>query len=125
MNAGSRRTALQVTEPLLLEDRITESQVELRLAIPPDLVYFHGHFPTFAILPGVVQVDWAMGFSKRYFNLGEATARTLQIKFRRIIRPGDYLLLTLTYQPARAQIQFSYANAEGTLSSGRIGLEPL
>ena len=123
MSAGSQQTGSVVTEPLLIEAGLAESQVELSLVIPPDLVYLRGHFPTFPVLPGVVQIDWVMGFSRRYFNLGAVTARTLQIKFRRVMRPGDRVLLTLIHQPARAQIQFTYASTEGTLSSGRIGLE--
>jgi 3-hydroxymyristoyl/3-hydroxydecanoyl-(acyl carrier protein) dehydratase len=116
---------LEVTEPLLLEAKLAASRVELSLAIPHDLVYFRGHFPTLAVLPGVVQIEWVMSYSRRYFNLGDTSARALLIKFRRLIRPGDQLLLTLAYQPIRNQIDFSYANAEGTLSSGRIGLEPV
>ncbi|MBF6568205.1 MAG: hypothetical protein IVW54_04925 [Candidatus Binataceae bacterium] len=124
MNAGSNQVP-EVTQPLLIEAKLADGQIELSLTIPPELIYFRGHFPGFAILPGVVQIEWVMGYSKRYFKLGDSTARTMQIKFRQLIRPGDRLQLTLTYQPAHSQIQFVYANAEGTLSSGRIGLEPL
>ena len=125
MSAAPQRTALEVTEPLLIEAKLAASRVELSLAIPHDLVYFRGHFPTFAMLPGVVQIEWVMSYSSRYFNLGEASARTLRIKFSRLIRPRDRLLLTLAYQPIRNQIEFTYASTEGILSSGRIGLEPV
>jgi len=125
MSEGSQPTVLPATEPLVLDDKLADGQVELKIVIPPDLIFLRGHFPTFAVLPGVVQIDWVMGFGKRYFNLGSATARSIQIKFRRVIRPGDHLLLTLTYQPGRAQIQFTYADSKGTFSSGRIGLEPI
>ena len=123
MSAGPPRTSLEVTEPLLLEVKAATNTVALSLAMPPDLLYFRGHFPTLAVLPGVVQIDWVMNYSRRYFALGEVAARTLRIKFRRLIRPGDRLLLTLAYQPGRSQIEFSYADPEGILSSGRIGLE--
>jgi 3-hydroxymyristoyl/3-hydroxydecanoyl-(acyl carrier protein) dehydratase len=114
-----------ITEPQIIDVKGGDRRVEMSLAIPPALVYFHGHFPAFPILPGVVQIDWVVNYSKRYFNLGDATARTLQIKFRQIIRPGERLLLTLIQQELNSQIQFSYANAGGISSSGRIGFEPL
>jgi 3-hydroxymyristoyl/3-hydroxydecanoyl-(acyl carrier protein) dehydratase len=124
MSAESQRTAPDVTEPLLVEVKAAANTVALSLAIPHELMYFRGHFPTLAVLPGVAQVDWVMNYGRRYFNLGDVAARTLRIKFRRLIRPGDRLVLTLAYQPARKQIEFSYADTEGVLSSGRVGLEP-
>lgn len=124
MSAEPQRTASDPTEPLLLEVKAAINTVELSLAMPHDLMYFRGHFPTLAVLPGVVQIDWVMNYGRRYFNLGDVSARTLRIKFRRLIRPGDRLVLTLAYQPTRNQIEFSYADPAGTLSSGRIGLEP-
>jgi 3-hydroxymyristoyl/3-hydroxydecanoyl-(acyl carrier protein) dehydratase len=123
MTAEPQRTAPDVTEPLLLEATATVNTVALSLAIPHELMYFRGHFPTLAVLPGVVQLDWVMNYGRHYFNLGDVAARTLRIKFRRLIRPGDRLVLTLSYQPPRNQIEFSYADREGVLSSGRMGLE--
>lgn len=114
-----------LTEPLLLAVKVTANRVELSLAIPGDLIYFHGHFPTFAILPGVVQIAWVMGYAQRYFPLEKAFARTLRIKFRRPILPGANLSLTLDYQPLRNQLEFTYAGPQSIASSGRIGLERL
>jgi 3-hydroxymyristoyl/3-hydroxydecanoyl-(acyl carrier protein) dehydratase len=125
MSEGLQPSGAAVTEPQIVEVRVADLRVEMSLAIPPGLVYFQGHFPAFPILPGVVQIDWVVIYSKRYFNLADAAARTLQIKFRQIIRPGERLLLTLIHQQSNSQIQFTYANAEGISSSGRIGFEPL
>ncbi|MBI3759846.1 MAG: hypothetical protein HY269_08860 [Deltaproteobacteria bacterium] len=125
MSEDLRPSGSAITEPQIIDVKVGDRRVEMSLAIPRELVYFHGHFPAFPILPGVVQIDWAVTYSKRYFNLGDAAARTLQIKFRQIIRPGDQLLLTLIHQRSNSQIQFSYANVEGISSSGRIGFEPL
>jgi 3-hydroxymyristoyl/3-hydroxydecanoyl-(acyl carrier protein) dehydratase len=125
MSEDLRQPTSAVTEPQIIEVKVGNSRVEISLAIPRELVYFHGHFPAFPILPGVVQIDWAVTYSKRYFNLGDGTARTLQIKFRQIIRPGDHLILTLIHQKSNSQIQFTYDNAEGISSSGRIGFESL
>src|ERR1700677_2627269 len=111
----------EVFEPLMLEVNVAASRVELSLAIPHDLIYFRGHFPNFAILPGVVQIEWVMDLAKRHFPLENATALTLRVKFRRPILPNDRLLLTLEYQPLRNQLNFTYAGPEGIASSGRIG----
>src|SRR5277367_4585028 len=123
MNTESPRRLPEVTEPVLIEVKIADYSVEMSLTIPPELIYFRGHFPAFTVLPGVVQIDWVMFYGRRYLKIGDATARTLQVKFRKIIRPRDHLTLTIVHQPARSQIPFTYANMAGILSSGRIGLE--
>lgn len=115
----------EVVEPLLLEVKVAGNRVELSLAIPHDLIYFRGHFPNFAILPGVVQIEWVMRYAKRYLSFENISAATLRIKFRRPILPDDRLLLTLDHRPLRSQLDFTYAGSKGTASSGRIGLERL
>jgi 3-hydroxymyristoyl/3-hydroxydecanoyl-(acyl carrier protein) dehydratase len=114
----------EVIEPLLLEVKLFASRVELSLAVPHDLIYFRGHFPNFAILPGVVQIEWVIGYGRRYFQIENKSAAILRIKFRRPILPGDRLILTLDYRPIPSQIEFTYAGHGGIASSGRVGLGP-
>lgn len=122
MGTELERKSPEVTEPLVIEVAAAGDRVEMSLAVPPELIYFRGHFPAYPVLSGVVQIHWAMTYGRRYLKIGDATAQTLQIKFRQMIRPGDRLLLTIVHEPARSQLQFTYASAEGTMSSGRIGL---
>jgi len=95
--------------------------VEMRLAIPEALPYFRGHFPGFAILPGVVHLDWAIYYARQSFVLGAGAPATVQIKFIRPIRPDHRVTLTLKYAPARNRVQFDYSDVDGPCSSGRIG----
>lgn len=46
-----------------------EHVAQLQLHMPQDLIYFEGHFPGFQILPGVVQLDWAIHFACKLFNI--------------------------------------------------------
>lgn len=66
------------------------------LSVPADSPYFKGHFPEFALLPGVVQVQWAKDIACRYWNLEVALFGVKALKFMSPIRPDDTVVLKLT-----------------------------
>jgi 3-hydroxymyristoyl/3-hydroxydecanoyl-(acyl carrier protein) dehydratase len=83
---------------------------------------FAGHFPGAPLLPGVVQVDWAMRFAARIFDLGEIWASDIRIKFRRPIRPTGPLVLELKLSRGRRRLEFAYTSGETAMASGQIDL---
>ena len=110
----------EILNPEILDIVRSETRVELTMAISERLLYFRGHFPGFAILPGVVQLDWAIQYGREYFALGEVRADEIRIKFRKPIRPNHRVTLILKYLPARNSIQFDYRDADGACSSGQV-----
>ena len=90
------------------------------LRIPADLAYFPGHFPVRSILPGVVQIDWAIHFARQYFALGGEFSKMEVLKFQQIIVPGNQLKLSLEYRADNGKLYFDYSNAEHKFSSGRL-----
>ncbi|MCP4697591.1 MAG: AMP-binding protein, partial [Gammaproteobacteria bacterium] len=86
-----------VTRP---EDKILErnnKQIKLELNIPEDLYYFKGHFDTQPILPGVVQIDWAIAYSRKYLSVSGDFMRMEAIKFSKLIEPGCIMQLMLQF----------------------------
>ncbi|MGH7878342.1 MAG: thioester dehydrase [Candidatus Binataceae bacterium] len=120
MSAEAGVAQAELRHPEIVEVTRSGEQAALRLVIPEALLYFRGHFPGFAILPGVVQLDWAIGYCREYFALGSASAATLQIKFRQPIRPNHRVTLRLKHSPARNRVEFDYSDADGACSSGHI-----
>jgi len=121
MSAESARSGeAQVLNPEIIDIVRLKEQVELSLAIPGRLLYFRGHFPGFAILPGVVQLDWAIQYGRQYFALGEVASNEIRIKFRKPIRPNHRVTLILKYLAARNSIQFDYSDRDGACSSGQV-----
>jgi 3-hydroxymyristoyl/3-hydroxydecanoyl-(acyl carrier protein) dehydratase len=102
----------------------SEDGIELNFVIPAALVYFRGHFPGFAILPGVVQLDWAIQFCRKHFPFAKDSPQTIKIKFRKPIRPDHRVTLSLKHLPARNSLQFRYTDAEGDCSLGQVGFGP-
>ncbi len=73
----------------------SETSLSVMLELPPDLVWFDGHFPARALLPGVTQLQWVLEYAARW--LGPVKMReVLSTKFVRPVLPGESLQLCLT-----------------------------
>lgn len=112
------------SEPIVTAIRQDGPKAELDLEIPPDLRWFDGHFPHAPVLPGVVQLEWALEFGRRRFGLRQPAARLFQVKFKSVVQPGDRLILRLAHDAAAGRLKFSYDREDGTCSSGSITLDP-
>ncbi len=97
--------------------------VVLRLALPPEHPAFDGHFPGQPVLPGVVQTDWAVRLADELLQSGCAAATDFQVKFRRVVEPGNPLELTLRIDRIKGSLSFEYSRNGDICSSGRIKLE--
>jgi 3-hydroxymyristoyl/3-hydroxydecanoyl-(acyl carrier protein) dehydratase len=108
----------------LMPEIITESRngetVTYVLRVPPDLTHFAGHFPDFPILPGIVQVDWAVRLARRYLPVLEGSQEINNLKFLALVRPDAVLTLRLDYDASHNILQFNYRDDERAYSSGRI-----
>ncbi|AZC34899.1 acyl-CoA synthetase family protein [Pseudomonas chlororaphis] len=109
--------------PEVLEQLEADGEWSLQLAIPPDLAYFSGHFPQTPVLPGVVQVDWALALGQQFLGLPGRFAGMEVLKFQQLVRPGDQVQLHLRFDHERGKLYFAYRNDTAACSSGRILLE--
>lgn len=96
------------------------SRVSLQVGLPIDLFYFEGHFDIVSILPGVVQVDWAIKNARKYFEMRPQFRAIHVLKFERVIRVETRLFLELSYDEEKGNLNFRYYSSEGQHSSGRI-----
>ena len=111
------------TLPEILAERGEDHGVFVDLHVPTDLPQFRGHFDTAPILPGIVQIDWALQLARRR-GLTDGEAHYLAgIKFQKTIRPQARLRLHLRMDVARGELRFDYQSLDGgsAYSSGRIG----
>ncbi|RUL72970.1 3-hydroxyacyl-ACP dehydratase FabZ family protein [Dyella choica] len=109
-----------VHDPVLLGERPQNDAWTLELLVPPELVYFTGHFPEAPVLPGAVQIAWALALAAQRFGT-PARCRVMEaLKFQRLVRPGDRMELTLRYDRARNKLHFAYRQGDKAYSSGRL-----
>lgn len=107
-------------QPLLVKQQQVSDEWLLDLQVPVDLAFFSGHFPTAPVVPGVVQVDWALNFAQQLLDIPPRFAGMEVLKFQQLLRPGDEVQLKLSFDHARAKLHFSYSMGDARCSSGRI-----
>jgi 3-hydroxyacyl-[acyl-carrier-protein] dehydratase len=71
-------------------------EISTEVRMPPESLWFSGHFPGEPILPGIAQLgivfDTFCGARRRLFTLTGFS----RVKFKKIIRPQDSLKITVT-----------------------------
>jgi len=117
----SNAVALSPTDPEIRAVTTLVDSVELHLEVSPRLTYFEGHFPTYPILPGVVQIDWAVRLADRYLDTSIGAARAFRVKFRAPIGPG---LLHLRLTRHAGKLGFEYRRGADVVSSGIVEIAP-
>jgi len=116
--AAARRPRL----PQLRELEREPLRVLLEVSAPADLLYFDGHFDVAPILPGVVQVDWAIHYGRQYFSLPPRFKGINALKFQHVIQPETLVQLELLHDQAKGCLQFRYVSEAGQHASGRVML---
>ena len=108
------------TEPIVDGQRVDAANAELQLTIPHDLVYFRGHFSGAPIVPGVVQIKWAIELAGRYLGAGGTFAGIDALKFQQVMRPGISVTLSLRWAASDGKLHFAYQSDGARYGSGRL-----
>lgn len=101
-----------------LEQGPTQARVEL--VANEGHAAFAGHFPAAAILPGVVQLDWAINLARQAFAIAAPVCRLEVLKFQAPVLPGLLLEATLEWDQALMRLMFQYRSSQGKHASGRV-----
>lgn len=108
---------------MVLERRTAAQQATVGLRVPPDLDALRGHFASLPIVPGVVQVAWALHFGHAELRTTTVLAGMDHVKFRRIVQPGHRLVLSVAWEPHRSSLSFQLGTGDELYSSGRLFLD--
>lgn len=111
---------MSVVEPIVVSERVAGPAAEVTLVVPNDLDYFRGHFPDVPVVPGVVQIKWALLLARRYLGVAGAFTGMEALKFQKVMRPGSRVTLALEYGVDKGKLRFSFDSEQGRHSSGRL-----
>jgi len=107
--------------PQLVSEEVSLSEITQELFLPQNLIYFQGHFPDLAILPGVVQLKWAIELAGKLCADPNKPLRTIKrLKFTNIIRPESTVSLNVAYNADKGFATFRYFDAEHVYSQGQL-----
>jgi 3-hydroxymyristoyl/3-hydroxydecanoyl-(acyl carrier protein) dehydratase len=120
-SSAEERCVQPLRDPVVSEIELGAGcSLHCRVRMPYDLAIFDGHFPAIPIVPGVVQVGWAVGLARSHLQLGGDFSGIAATKFRRLVQPGMSLALTLDHQPGSGQLRFDYSYDGAVVSTGRV-----
>ncbi len=105
-------------EPIIKNINQKPNQIELTLLFSANSQYFQGHFPEFAVLPGVAQIHFAVLFIQKYFDIIPNLKSIKKLRFMHIIQPEKEVFLVLEYKKEKQVISFKYSSIGLVHSSG-------
>lgn len=85
----------------------------MRLKFDGSEEFFRGHFPGFPILPGVMQLDYAI----RNSPVQKPVRAIKKMKFMNIVAPGDEVELELD-RTSESEVAYRFLKGETLCSSG-------
>ena len=94
--------------------------VVLTLHIGAEVAHFSGHFPQMPILPGIVQLDWALRYARQYLGLNGRFVAVENLKFLGLVLPDTTLQLSLRWQENEGRLEFAFFDTQRKYASGRV-----
>ena len=117
--------------PKVINQTNENNTATLKLEVSPNLDAFDGHFDSFPIVPGVIQIQWALHFYKNSPLYQQTTlinsnkddiyvSQMSALKFQQVIRPNSTITLTLSFDQAKQCLTFSITAGDIKYSSGKL-----
>ena len=108
MSMETIQNAIPHRPPMLLVDEIVTREgdrIVCRKTFRPEEFFFQGHYPDFPIVPGVILCEAAMQAGaillSEFMQEGDGVpvaTRLNDVKFKKMVRPGDTIQMEVTLQ---------------------------
>ena len=93
--------------------------IRIRVDVSQGLCWFRGHFPNQPVLPGVVQLHWAVIIVQACFGFSAVPTEIKRLKFKKIVTPPQVLELSVSCKSA-SEAQFAFFTGSEQNSEGRL-----
>lgn len=106
-------------EPVSENETLLDSSYTSNITFIPDAFYFEGHFNSFKILPGVVQLDYVERCIRRSWHMPIFSGEIARLKFQRPIQPRESLKLEISRKD-EGKFSFSIKCSDEICTSGEF-----
>ena len=100
----------------------TANSVSVEFSVSSDSPYFDGHFPEFALLPAVAQVELIIRFASEYLGTGVDISEMRRVKFMQFILPDSRLLLWMEKTEKNLSFKMISPKDKSLYSSGTLAI---
>lgn len=110
---------LSSDRPDLLSENRNPNAIERSCLVPSDLSCFPGHFPNRQVVPGVLQLDWALALAEVWLG---GVPRVLEIESLKLLRPltpGDRFQIRVERLKS-TQLAIKLWSDDGVFAKARI-----
>lgn len=96
------------------------NRLRYQTRVPPDLPYFGGHFSTFPLVPGAVELEWIRQLAARHPFGRQNIIRIENLKYQQFIRPYDDISVELGYDADKNKLSFKIQKQDAACASGKL-----
>lgn len=96
------------------------NRLRYQTRVPPDLPYFGGHFSTFPLVPGAVELEWIRQLAARHPFGRQNIIRIENLKYQQFIRPYDDISVELGYDADKNKLSFTIRRQDAACASGKL-----
>ncbi|MBW2577633.1 MAG: AMP-binding protein [Deltaproteobacteria bacterium] len=107
--------------PIMLDQFRGEDYLERSCQVPEDLGCFSGHFPGHPVVPGALQLDWALEVAAELLDAPPRVAELESLKFPAPLGPGQIFRIRVR-NVADNQIDFTISGEDADHARGRVRL---
>ncbi len=104
-------------EPFVENEERTPTSYAADLTFDRDAPYFEGHFPGFAVLPGVIQLGTAHRLAEAFMGRDRPLKTVKKMKFSHVLLPGEMVHFTLTKNDEN-EFAYDYRKGDAACASG-------
>jgi acyl-coenzyme A synthetase/AMP-(fatty) acid ligase/3-hydroxymyristoyl/3-hydroxydecanoyl-(acyl carrier protein) dehydratase len=108
--------------PEVLDELSGSDFVERSCRVPLDLACFPGHFPELPVVPGVLQLDWAMELVAQLLGRPARVTEIKSLKLASPLRPGQRFRVHSRVS-AGERVEFKLWSRDATHATGRVRLQ--
>ncbi len=109
--------------PEVFEEIRGDDFIEWSCEVPQELSCFAGHFPDLAVVPGVLQLDWAMDLAGRLLGRTPRVAEVESLKLRAALWPGSRFAIRVRAS-SDTRVDFEIRGDDAVHATGRVRLQP-